>query len=247
MKPAIETKDATRDAAVPRHVAVIMDGNRRWAKARLLPRLIGHQRGSDAVRRVVEAAADFGIEYLTLYAFSSENWKRPEDEIGDLMGLMRLYLRRDLNELHANGVRLRVIGDRSRLAGDIIDLIDEAESRTRDNRRMTVVLAISYGGQGEIVQAARSLAAEVAAGRLRPDEIDESLFASRLETAGMPDPDLVIRTSGEKRLSNFLLWQAAYAEFVFVDTLWPDFGRDELELALREFRSRDRRFGARKD
>ncbi|MDD3446214.1 MAG: isoprenyl transferase [Zavarzinia sp.] len=243
MKPAIETRDET----MPRHVAVIMDGNRRWAKARFLPRLVGHQRGSDAVRRVVEAAADFGIEYLTLYAFSSENWKRPEDEIGDLMGLLRLYLRRDLAELHANGVRIRIIGDRSRLAPDILQLIDQAETRTRDNRRMTVVLAISYGGQGEIVRAARSLAADAVAGRIAPEDIDESLFASRLETAGMPDPDLVIRTSGEKRLSNFLLWQAAYAEFVFVDTLWPDFGRDELEMALREYQSRDRRFGARKE
>lgn len=243
VKPAIEQQKA----AVPRHVAVIMDGNGRWAKARLLPRVVGHQRGSDAVRRVVEAAADFNIEYLTLYAFSSENWKRPEEEVGDLMGLLRLYLRRDLAELHANGVRVRVIGDRRRLAPDILGLIDEAESRTRDNRRLTVTLAISYGGQGEIVHAARSLAEDVAAGRLNPDAIDEDLFASRLETAGMPDPDLVIRTSGEKRLSNFLLWQAAYAEFIFVDTLWPDFGREDLASALREYQSRDRRFGARKE
>ncbi|TDP48073.1 undecaprenyl pyrophosphate synthetase [Zavarzinia compransoris] len=243
MKPAIEQ----RDAALPRHVAVIMDGNGRWAKARLLPRVVGHQRGSEAVRRVVEAAADFNIEYLTLYAFSSENWKRPEAEIGDLMGLLRLYLRRDLAELHANGVRIRVIGDRARLAPDILGLIDQAESKTRDNRRLTVTLAISYGGQAEIVRAARSLAEDVAAGRLAPAAIDEALFASRLETAGIPDPDLVIRTSGEKRLSNFLLWQAAYAEFIFVDTLWPDFGREELASALREYQQRDRRFGARKE
>lgn len=243
MKPAVETSGAH----LPRHVAVIMDGNGRWAKARLLPRVVGHQRGSDAVRRVVEAAADFGIEYLTLYAFSSENWKRPMEEVGDLMGLLRLYLRRDLAELHANGVRVKVIGDRRRLPADILDLIRQAETRTEANRRMTVTLAISYGGQDEIVNAARFLAQEAAAGRLDPAAIDADLFANRLETAGMPDPDLVIRTSGEKRLSNFLLWQAAYAEFVFVDTLWPDFGRDELMSAIREFQARDRRFGARKE
>jgi len=243
MKPAVEIVGAQ----VPRHVAVIMDGNGRWAKARLLPRIIGHQRGSDAVRRVVEAAADFGIEYLTLYAFSSENWKRPMDEVGDLMGLLRLYLRRDLAELHANGVRLKVIGDRRRLPADLMGLIEQAETRTQANRRLTVTLAISYGGQDEIVNAARRLAEEAAAGRLDPATIDCNLFASRLETAGIPDPDLVIRTSGEKRLSNFLLWQAAYAEFVFVDTLWPDFGRDELMSAIREFQARDRRFGARKE
>ncbi|RJF87438.1 isoprenyl transferase [Oleomonas cavernae] len=243
MKPAVEIVGAQ----VPRHVAVIMDGNGRWAKARLLPRIIGHQRGSDAVRRVVEAAADFGIEYLTLYAFSSENWKRPMDEVGDLMGLLRLYLRRDLAELHANGVRLKVIGDRQRLPADLMGLIEQAETQTRANQRLTVTLAISYGGQDEIVNAARRLAQEAAAGQLDPATIDCNLFASRLETAGIPDPDLVIRTSGEKRLSNFLLWQAAYAEFVFVDTLWPDFGRDELMSAIREFQARDRRFGARKE
>jgi undecaprenyl diphosphate synthase len=243
MKPAVEIVGAQ----VPRHVAVIMDGNGRWAKARLLPRIIGHQRGSDAVRRVVEAAADFGIEYLTLYAFSSENWKRPMDEVGDLMGLLRLYLRRDLAELHANGVRLKVIGDRRRLPADLMNLIEQAEAQTQANQRLTVTLAISYGGQDEIVNAARRLAEEAAAGRLDPATIDCNLFASRLETAGIPDPDLVIRTSGEKRLSNFLLWQAAYAEFIFVDTLWPDFGRDELMSAIREFQARDRRFGARKE
>ena len=243
MKPAVEIVGAQ----VPRHVAVIMDGNGRWAKARLLPRIIGHQRGSDAVRRVVEAAADFGIEYLTLYAFSSENWKRPMDEVGDLMGLLRLYLRRDLAELHANGVRLKVIGDRRRLPADLMSLIEQAETQTQANQRLTVTLAISYGGQDEIVNAARRLAEEAAAGRLDPATIDCNLFASRLETAGIPDPDLVIRTSGEKRLSNFLLWQAAYAEFIFVDTLWPDFGRDELMSAIREFQARDRRFGARKE
>ncbi|MFA5122216.1 isoprenyl transferase [Zavarzinia sp.] len=230
---------------VPRHVAVIMDGNGRWAKARFLPRAIGHQRGSEAVREVTRAAADFGVEYLTLYAFSSENWKRPADEVGDLMGLLRIYLRREIGELDANGVCVRMIGNRGRLPRDVLALVDEAEARTRNNRRMTLTLAISYGGQDEIVMAARALAEDAVAGRIRPEQIDAALFASRLETAGIPDPDLVIRTSGEKRLSNFLLWQAAYAEFIFVDTLWPDFGRQELAAALDEYRARDRRFGAR--
>lgn len=236
-----------KQTVVPRHVAVIMDGNGRWAKARLLPRIAGHKRGADAVRRIVEAAWDFGVEYLTLYAFSSENWKRPEEEVGGLMSLLRLYLRSELDELDRNGVRVRVIGNRDRLPADIRQLIAEAEARTVANRRLTLILAVSYGGQGEIVQAARRLAEDVAAGRLRPEDIDESCFATRLETAGIPDPDLVIRTSGEQRLSNFLLWQAAYAELVFTDTLWPDFGRDEFAAALREFQARDRRFGANKE
>ncbi len=232
---------------LPRHIAVIMDGNGRWAKARHLPRFIGHQRGSEAVRRVVEAAADMGVEYLTLYAFSSENWRRPPAEVEDLMGLLRRYLRRDLAEMHANGVRLRVIGERSRLSGDIVSLIENAETQTAANCRLNVTLAISYGGQDEIVAAARAIAQAVAAGRLDPAAVDHQLFASRLDTAGLPDPDLVIRTSGEKRLSNFLLWQAAYAELVFVDTLWPDFDRADLEAAIREYQARDRRFGGRRE
>lgn len=236
-----------KQVVVPRHVAVIMDGNGRWAKARLLPRIAGHKRGADAVRRIVEAAWDFGVEYLTLYAFSSENWKRPEEEVGGLMSLLRIYLRSELDELDRNGVRVRVIGDRRRLPPDICKMIAEAEARTISNSRLTLILAVSYGGQGEIVQAARRLAEEVAAGRLRPEDIDESRFASCLETAGIPDPDLVIRTSGEQRLSNFLLWQAAYAELVFTDTLWPDFGRDEFAAALQEYQARDRRFGANKE
>lgn len=236
-----------KQVVVPRHVAVIMDGNGRWAKARLLPRIAGHKRGADAVRRVVEAAWDFGVRYLTLYAFSSENWKRPEEEVGGLMSLLRIYLRSELDELDRNDVRVRVIGDRGRLPNDIRQLIAEAEARTIANSRLTLILAVSYGGQGEIVQAARRLAEAVAAGRLRPEEIDESRFAACLETAGIPDPDLVIRTSGEQRLSNFLLWQAAYAELVFTDTLWPDFGREQFAAALKEYQTRDRRFGANKE
>lgn len=227
----------------PAHVAIIMDGNGRWAKARGLPRTAGHKRGAEAVRRTVEVARELGISYLTLYAFSSENWKRPVGEVTDLMGLLRLYLRNEVASLHRNGVRLRVIGDRSRLSGDINALIDASETKTAANTGLTLVLALSYGGRQEIVHAARRLAEQVAAGRLAPDSIDENVFAANLFTVGIPDPDLLIRTSGEQRVSNFLLWQAAYAEFVFTDVLWPDFGRDHLEAAIRDFHGRERRFG----
>ncbi len=231
-------------ASLPRHVAIIMDGNGRWAKARGLPRTAGHKRGAEAVRRTVEAAREMGIGYLTLYAFSSENWKRPLPEITDLMGLLRLYLRNEIANLHKNGVRLRIIGDRTRLGRDIVTLIDDAEAKTSDNGALTLTLALSYGGRQEIVDATRRLAVEIAAGRLAPDSIDEEAVASRLFTSGMPDPDLVIRTSGEKRMSNFLLWQSAYAELVFLDVLWPEFGRPELEAAIGDFQRRERRYGA---
>ncbi|KAF0224768.1 MAG: undecaprenyl diphosphate [Rhodospirillaceae bacterium] len=227
----------------PVHVAIIMDGNGRWAKARGLPRTAGHKRGAEAVRRTVEAAREMGVSYLTLYAFSSENWKRPAGEVTDLMGLLRLYLRNEVANLHKNGIRLRVIGDRSRLSADINALIDESESKTAANTALTLVLALSYGGRQEVVCAARKLAEEVAAGRLSPADIDEAAFAARLFTADIPDPDLMIRTSGEQRISNFLLWQAAYAEFVFTDVLWPDFGREHLEDAIRDFHGRERRYG----
>jgi undecaprenyl diphosphate synthase len=227
----------------PVHVAIIMDGNGRWAKARGLPRTAGHKRGAEAVRRTVEAARVLGTSYLTLYAFSSENWKRPTNEVTDLMGLLRLYLRNEVSNLHKNGIRLRIIGDRSRLSADIVTLIDESEAKTAGNTALTLVLALSYGGRQEIVAAARQLADAVAAGTLQPDAIDEQALSARLFTADIPDPDLVIRTSGEKRISNFLLWQSAYAEFVFSDVLWPDFGRDQLEDALRDFHGRDRRYG----
>lgn len=227
----------------PRHVAIIMDGNGRWAKARGLPRNLGHRQGVDAVRGVVRACRRLGIEYLTLYAFSSENWKRPQSEVAGLMDLLRLYIRRELDELAQNGVCIRVIGNRSRLAPDIVALIAEAEAKTRDNRTLTLVIALSYGGQDEIVDACRRIAEQVAAGALKPDDIDTNVVASHLQTVGIPDPDLVIRTSGEQRLSNFLLWQSAYSELIFVDKLWPDFSAQDLADAVGEFRRRDRRYG----
>lgn len=228
----------------PAHVAIIMDGNGRWAKARGLPRTAGHRRGAEAVRRAVNCAVELGVGYLTLYGFSSENWKRPATEVDDLMGLMRRYLESDIEELHQNGIRLRVIGERGRLPRDIVKLIDESESRTRGNRRLNLTVAISYGGRQEILSAARRLAEAVAAGSLDPAAIDEARFAAQLATAGMPDPDLVIRTSGEQRISNFLLWQSAYSELVFIDKLWPDFSKDDFTHAISEFQQRDRRYGA---
>ena len=228
----------------PVHVAIIMDGNGRWAKARGLPRTAGHKRGAEAVRRTVEAAREMGVSYLTLYAFSSENWKRPLGEVTDLMGLLRLYLRNEVKNLHKNGIRLKVIGDRTRLGADIVALIEESEAKTAANTALTLTLALSYGGRQEIVEAARRLAAEVAEGKLTPAQVDEDAFARNLFTVGMPDPDLVIRTSGEMRISNFLLWQCAYAELVFLDVLWPDFGREDFEGAITHFHRRERRYGA---
>jgi undecaprenyl diphosphate synthase len=229
---------------VPRHVAIIMDGNGRWAKARGLARIAGHRHGAEAARRAVIAAAELGIPYLTLFGFSSENWKRPSTEIEGLMVLLRHYLRGELAELHRNGVRLKVIGELDRLAPDLLSLIADAEGITRENRRITVTIALSYGGRAEIVSAVRAISREVAAGSLAADEIDEASFARHLFTAEIPDPDLLIRTSGEQRISNFLLWQSAYSEFVFTNTLWPDFSRGDLEQAIDEFCGRERRFGA---
>ncbi len=228
----------------PAHVAIIMDGNGRWAKSRGLPRIAGHRRGAEAVRRTVEAAGELGIAYLTLFGFSSENWKRPVDEVDDLMGLLRHYIRAEIAELHAKGVRVRIIGERRRLAPDIVTLIDNAETLTSGNGGLTLTIALSYGGRAEIAAAARAIAEAVVQGRLAPEQIDEAAVASRLFTAGMPDPDLLIRTSGEQRISNFLLWQTAYAELVFTSTLWPDFGKADLEKALRDYHGRDRRYGA---
>ncbi|WP_236024877.1 isoprenyl transferase [Arenibaculum pallidiluteum] len=221
-----------------------MDGNGRWAKARGLPRTAGHRKGIESVRTVIEAARELGVEYLTLYGFSSENWRRPEGEVLDLMHLLRFYLRSEIAELHRNGIRLRVIGDRNRLAPDIVSMIANAEELTRGNKVLNLTIALSYGGRAEIARAAAQLAREVLAGAVSADGIDEETFAARLYTADIPDPDLLVRTSGEKRISNFLLWQCAYAELVFTDTLWPDFGKRDLEDAIQEFRRRDRRFGA---
>ena len=225
-------------SSTPRHVAIIMDGNGRWAKQRHLPRLAGHRAGVEAVRRVTRAARALGIEALTLYAFSSENWRRPESEIGDLMGLLRLFIRSDLAELVRENVRLRVIGDHRRFAPDLVAMVDDAVARTAGNTGPLLVIALNYGAQAELAAVARTLAAT-----LPPEQIDEAAIEAALETRDLPPLDLVIRTSGEQRLSNFLLWQAAYAELLFVDTLWPDFDAESLEAAVGEFARRQRRFG----
>jgi undecaprenyl diphosphate synthase len=228
----------------PRHIAIIMDGNGRWAQARGLPRIAGHRRGAEALRRTLIAASELGIPYLTLFGFSSENWKRPLGEVDDLMGLLRHYLRGEIAELHRNGVRLRVIGEIGRLSADLVTLIANAEALTRDNRAINLTVALSYGGRAEIVAAARAIALKVAEGSLSLEAVDEDLIAGHLFTADLPDPDLLIRTSGEQRISNFLLWQCAYAELVFTKTLWPDFGRGDLEQAIADYCGRERRYGA---
>ena len=233
----------SQSQAPPRHVAIIMDGNGRWAKARHLPRVMGHRAGVAAVRATVRAAADLGIEYLTLYGFSSENWKRPRTEVLDLMGLLRMYIHDDLEELHASGVEVRIIGAKTHLDGDIVELIEHAQTRTRGNTKLKLIIAFNYGGQDEIVEAARRIAEDVTAGKIKAEVVDRALFTSYLATAGIPDPDLVIRTSGERRLSNFLIWQTAYSELVFTDTLWPDFSKAHFAAAISDFQGRDRRFG----
>lgn len=229
--------------SVPRHVAIIMDGNGRWAKARRLPRLAGHKQGVEAVRRVSKAAREQGVEVLTLYAFSSENWRRPEEEVRDLMGLLRHFLKSEIKDLVAENVRLRVIGDYRALSADLVAMIDDAIAQTAGNSGATLVIALNYGAQAEIVAAARRLAAAAQAGEVVPDAIDETMFSDALTTHGLPPLDLLIRTSGEQRLSNFLLWQAAYAELLFVDTLWPDFDGEALADAIAQFGRRHRRFG----
>ncbi len=228
---------------VPRHIAIIMDGNGRWAQKRGLPRTLGHRQGAETVRRVVEASADAGVKYLTLFGFSTENWSRPADEVRELMSLMRHYVRGNVADLHKNGVRLRIIGERERIDPDVLAIVEQAEQLTSTNDRLHLTIAFSYGARQEIVMAARKLAADVQAGKLIPEEIDVSTVNSALLTADLPDPDLLIRTSGEQRISNFLLWQLAYAELVFVDTFWPDFGKAELNEAIRTYQCRDRRFG----
>jgi undecaprenyl diphosphate synthase len=228
---------------VPRHIAIIRHGTGRWAAARGRPRREGHRRGVEALRQTVRAAGELGVGILTIFSFSAENWSRPESEIRDLMGLLRRFIRHDLAELHRNGVRVRVIGERDDLAPDIRSLLEEAEELTRDNSGLILVVAFNYGGRQEIARAARRLAAEVAAGSLSSDAIDAELLGRRLDAPDLPDPDLIIRTSGEQRLSNFLLWQAAYSELVFVPTYWPDFDRAALQGAIEEYRRRERRFG----
>ncbi len=229
--------------AVPRHVAIIMDGNGRWAAARGLPRVEGHRRGVEALRRTVRAAGDLGIAYLTIFSFSAENWSRPPSEIRELMALLRRFIRHDLADLHRNGVRVRVIGERENLDGDIRPLLDEAEELTKENKRLVLVVAFNYGARQEIARAAQRMAAAVAAGDLAVGAVTAAKLASYLDAPDLPDPDLIIRTSGEQRLSNFLLWQAAYSELVFMPIYWPDFDRVALESAITEFRRRERRFG----
>ena len=224
---------------VPRHVAIIMDGNGRWAKKRFLPRIAGHRAGAEALRRTIRAAGTLGIDVLTLYAFSSENWRRPATEIADLMGLLRHYIRAEIDELAKGGIRLRIIGDYRRFEPDIVTLIDDAVARTASNSKTTLVIALNYGAQDEIVRAVQA----IAAAGIAPEAIDPTTIAAHLDTADLPPLDLLIRTSGERRLSNFLLWQAAYAELLFVDTLWPDFNEAALTEAVADFATRERRYG----
>ncbi|MEM7215898.1 MAG: isoprenyl transferase [Pseudomonadota bacterium] len=228
---------------VPRHVAIIMDGNGRWAQQRGLPRTAGHRQGVESVRNAVRIAGDIGIEYLTLFSFSSENWNRPDEEISELFSLLRYFIRRDLAELHENNVRIRIIGQRQGVPEDILVLLDEAQTLTQANSGQKLVIAFNYGSRSEIISGVKSIAERVAEGSLAPEDINEELFANSLETSDIPDPDLLIRTSGEIRLSNFLLWQVAYTEFVFVDCLWPDFSEADLHSAIETYNQRTRKYG----
>ncbi|MBL8543905.1 MAG: isoprenyl transferase [Hyphomonadaceae bacterium] len=233
----------TAPAPAPRHIAIIMDGNGRWAKLRSRPRTFGHAEGVEALRRTVEAAGDLGVEYLTVFGFSTENWRRPIEEVNALFDLLRLYVARDLDRLVREGVRVRIIGERNGLQADIASIINDAEARTRHNDKLNLIIAFNYGGQDELARAARRAAEDAVAGKIAPADINPDTFAKYLDTADMPPPDLLIRTSGELRLSNFMLWQAAYTELVFVDVLWPDFNKDALQSAIAEYHRRERRFG----
>jgi undecaprenyl diphosphate synthase len=228
---------------IPRHVAIIMDGNGRWAKARHLPRVAGHKAGMTALHEAVRVASELGIRFLTLYAFSSENWSRPESEVSDLLGLLTFFMKRDLNDLHNSNVRVKIIGRRDDLKPDILKLLHHAEQLTENNDGMTLVIAFNYGSRDEMMRACQSVVNDVVAGRMSSDQITQDLLSERLDTATIPDPDLIIRTSGEVRLSNFLLWQAAYAELVFLPCFWPDFDRKQFMIALEDYQQRDRRFG----
>ncbi|WP_291208296.1 isoprenyl transferase [Hyphomonas sp.] len=238
-----EPSQSGGDPPAPQHVAIIMDGNGRWAKAKGLPRTAGHERGVEALRRTVEAAGDLGIRYLTVFSFSTENWRRPAAEVNTLFALLKAYVQRDLARLKQDGVRVRVIGQRAGLPLDIAELVDRAESETADNSKFHLTIAFNYGARNEIIRAASAYARAVAAGEVSGDLTDDA-FEAYLDTRDLPDPDLLIRTSGEYRISNFLLWQAAYAELLFVDVLWPDFNRAHLESAISRFHERERRFGA---
>jgi undecaprenyl diphosphate synthase len=238
-----EPSDNASTSAVPRHIAIIMDGNGRWASERGLPRVEGHRRGVEALRRTIRVAGEIGIKIVTIFSFSSENWSRPAAEVGELMGLLRRFIRNDLAELHRAGVRVRIIGERAGLEADIGGLLIEAEELTKDNTLLTLVIAFNYGARQEIARAARRVAEEVAQGRLKPDDVSVDTISGFLDAPDLPDPDLIIRTSGEQRLSNFLLWQSAYSELVFVPVNWPDFDRAVLEGAIRDYQQRERRFG----
>lgn len=237
--------DAQEDSErIPQHIAIIMDGNGRWAKKRGMPRTYGHKKGAETVRLVVEECAKSGIKYLTLFGFSTENWSRPTEEVSELMGLIRYYIKSNAAELHKNGIRLRIIGERHRLEDDVIKIIESVEELTAQNTRLTLTIAFSYGARQELLCAVQKIAHKVALGEIEPENISMDNISSNLMTADIPDPDLLIRTSGELRISNFLLWQIAYAELVFVDTLWPDFGRTEIDYAIAEFNRRERRYGS---
>jgi undecaprenyl diphosphate synthase len=231
-------------AGPPRHVAIIMDGNGRWAKARGMPRTLGHRAGVQALKRTVQGAGDLGVQWLTVFGFSTENWRRPPSEVGELMRLLKAYVESDLARLEREGVRVHVVGSREGLSLDILEVIERAESRTAQNDSFHLQVAFNYGGRGDIVEATRRFAMTVAEGKADPKDLDEATFGSMLSTAQGPEPDLIVRTSGEQRLSNFLLWEAAYAEFVFQDVLWPDYGPEHLEKAIAEFMTRERRYGA---
>ena len=238
-----DTAIAQRVASVPNHVAIIMDGNGRWAQTRSLPRTSGHKQGVEAVRRTVRACLELGVAHLTLFSFSSENWTRPPEEVKFLFNLLRRFIHQDVAELHSGGVRVKVVGSRANLDADLVALIDESEAITAQNTKMTLVVAFNYGGRDEIVRAVQSIAAKVASGELAPHHVTETAIGAHIDTADIPDPEMIIRTSGEKRLSNFLLWQSAYSEFVFIDEHWPDFNRELLIKAIEAFNARDRRFG----
>lgn len=239
---SLNAKPAPAGERAPVHVAIIMDGNGRWASGRGLPRSLGHKAGVEALKRTVQGAPDLGVASLTVFGFSTENWRRPVSEITELMGLLKAYVQSDLDRLHREGVRVRILGRRDNLSPDIQGIIERAEARTAGNDRFTLQVAFNYGGQADIADAARKLAEDVKAGRLDPAEIDEAAFAQRLSTGGEA-PDLIVRTSGERRISNFLLWEAAYAELVFQDVLWPDYGPEHLKAAIDEFHTRERRYG----